>query len=295
MTATVEANGITIAYETFGDPQDPPVLLIMGLGVQLLGWDDEFCERLTRRGHHVIRFDNRDVGLSTHFHDEPMGDLMAVLGGDTSTATYFLDDMADDTAGLVAALGLDAVHLVGVSMGGMIAQVTAIRHPERVRSLTSIMSTTGDRSVGQATQEAVTVLFQPPAQDREESAERAVQGFRIIGSPGFPPDEERLRDQARRAFDRANDPQGVGRQLTAIFASPDRTPGLRTLRVPAAVIHGAADPLIDVSGGRATAAAIPDCELDVIEGMGHDLPKGAWDRIIDRISETVRRGELAAG
>ncbi|MPZ89414.1 MAG: alpha/beta fold hydrolase [Nitriliruptorales bacterium] len=294
-SSTVTANGIEIAYETFGDPTKPPILLIMGLGVPLLGWEEDLCHQLACSGHLVIRFDNRDVGLSTHLHDAGASDPLAVASGDTATAAYLIDDMADDTSGLIEALGLEAAHLVGVSMGGMIAQAATIRHPARVRSLTSIMSTTGDRSVGQPTQEALVVLMQPLAVTREEGAERAVESFRVLGSPGFPPDEESVRSRALRSFDRAYDPAGVSRQLAAILASADRTPGLREVRAPALVIHGDSDPLIDVSGGRATAAAIPGAELEIIEGMGHDLPRGAWNRMIDRISEIIQRGELIEG
>lgn len=291
----VQSNGIEICYETIGDAANPPVLLIMGLGGQLIGWEDGFCRRLAGRGHCVIRFDNRDAGLSTHVHGKRMGDLLAIAAGDTSTAPYVLEDMADDTAGLMESLRLHAAHLVGLSMGGMIAQATTTRHPERVRSLTTIASNTGDRHVGQPTQEGMAVLFQPPTGTPEEAADRAVENIRLVGSPGFPPDLEGIRDRARRSFERASDPHGVGRQLAALLASPDRTPALHEIRVPTVVIHGDSDPMIDVSGGRATAEAIPGAHLEIIKGMGHDLPRDVWDRIIDLISDNVRRGELAAG
>jgi pimeloyl-ACP methyl ester carboxylesterase len=286
-----QAGDIELAYETFGDPGDPPVLLIMGLATQMLGWPEEFCTALADRGHYVIRFDNRDIGLSTHLHNAPMPNPPAAIAGDTSSASYTLSDMAADTAGLIDALGLDSVHVVGASMGGMIAQTLAIEHPDKVRSLTSIMSTTGDPSVGGASQEALGVLLAPPARSREEAIERTVATFRVIGSPEYELDEEALRERAGLAYDRSYDPLGVGRQLVGILASRDRTPRLRELDVPTLVIHGAADPLVAVSGGRATAEAIPGAELLVIEGMGHDLPRELWPQITDAIASLVERVE----
>jgi pimeloyl-ACP methyl ester carboxylesterase len=282
---------IEIAYETFGRRTDPPLLLVMGLGTQMLGWPDEFCAGLADRGLFVIRFDNRDVGLSTHLDDAPKPDIYAIFGGDTSTVSYTLSDMAAETVGLLDALGIDDAHVVGASMGGMIAQAVAIEHPERVRSLTSIMSTTGDRSVGDATQQAIGALMAPPARTREEAVERSVAGARIIGSPGYELDEAAVRERSGRSFDRAHDPLGVARQFAAVLASPDRTPRLRSLRVPTLVIHGRDDPLVRVSGGEATAAAIPGAELVVIDGMGHDLPRPLWSRITDLIVDLVERVE----
>ena len=291
-------NGLTIAYETLGDPADPPLVLVAGLGRQLVGWPDGFLRALVERGHFVVRFDNRDVGESTHLSDGPQPDLRACLAGDTSSAPYSLSDMAADVAGLLEALGIESAHLAGVSLGGMIAQTVAIEHPERVRSLTSIMSTTGDRSLPQATPEATAVLFQPPSRSREEAMDRAVAGARVIGSPGFPMDEAAIRDVAGRAWDRGYDPGGIARQIAAVQASGERTEALRALRVPALVIHGESDPLIRVEGGRATAAAIEGAELVTIAGMGHDLPRGVWDRIADAIAALVARVErerVAAG
>jgi pimeloyl-ACP methyl ester carboxylesterase len=262
-------SGIDVAFERFGDRQAPPVLLVMGLATQMLGWHEEFCSALVARGLQVIRFDNRDVGLSTHLNDAAPADVMAALSGDTSSAAYRLSDMAADTVGLLDGLGLDSAHIVGASMGGMIAQTIAIEHPDRVRSLTSIMSTTGDPSVGQSTQEALGTLLAPPASSRQEAIERAVAIFRVIGSPGFELDEEDLRARVGMSYDRADDPPGVARQIVAILASADRTARLRSIQVPALVLHGAADPLVDVSGARATAEAIPGAELVVIDGMGH--------------------------
>jgi pimeloyl-ACP methyl ester carboxylesterase len=283
----VGPSGIDVAYERFGDPRLPPVLLVMGLGMQMLGWPDGFCSELVARDLHVVRFDNRDVGLSTHLNDAPSPDVPAALSGDTSTASYTLSDMAADAVGLLDELEIESAHVVGVSMGGMIAQTIAIEHPERVRSLTSIMSTTGDRAVGQGTPEAFGALLSPPASTREGAVDRAVAIFRAIGSPGFEFDEADLRERSALMYDRADDPLGVGRQLLAIFASGDRTARLGSVSAPTLVIHGASDPLIDVSGGRATAQAVAGAELVTIDGMGHDLPRALWPVIATRIAELV--------
>ena len=290
-TSPLVEGDIAIAYETFGNSADPPVLLIMGLGGQLLSWPEDFCQLLVDRGLFVVRFDNRDVGLSTHLPDLPAPDLAAIQRGDLVTAPYTLSDMARDTASLIAALGLDSVHVVGLSMGGMIAQILAIEHPNRVRSLTSIMSTTGDPSVGRSTEEALAHLTQPAASTREEVIDRRLESQRITGSADYPTSEAELRDRAGEAFDRNFDPTGPTRQLAAAFASPDRTAGLAEVRMPSLVIHGADDPLIQVSGGHATAAAIPDAELLVIDGMGHDLPRQLWPQVIERISTHIARAE----
>ena len=289
--AMADVGEVTLAYETFGDRAVPPVLLIMGLATQMLGWPDEFCSALAGRGLFVVRFDNRDIGLSTHLHDAPPADVMAAFAGDTSSPSYTLSDMAADAAGLLEALGIESAHVVGISMGGMIAQTMAIEHSARVRSLTSIMSTTGDRSVGTATEAAMAVLLAAPATNRDEAMQRAVTTYRVIGSPGYPFDEERVRDVAARSYDRAYDPPGVGRQLLAILASGDRTPRLADVRTPTLVIHGADDPLVDVSGGRATAQAIPGAKLVVLEGMGHDLPRDLWPVLVDHITDLVRSVE----
>jgi pimeloyl-ACP methyl ester carboxylesterase len=285
--------GIELAYERFGDPAAPPVLLVMGLGTQMLGWPEDFCAALEDRGLQVIRFDNRDIGLSTHLDSAPEPDVMAALQGDMSSASYRLSDMAADTAALLDALAMESAHVIGASMGGMIAQALAIEHPKHVRSLTSIMSSTGDQSVGQATPEALTALLSPPAANREEAMERSVAIFRVIGSPGFPLDEEELRERAGLSYDRAYDPAGVTRQLVGVLASPDRTEGLRSLDFPTLVIHGAQDPLVHVSGAHATAAAVPGAELVVFEGMGHDLPRALWPEIVAHVDRLVQRGERA--
>jgi pimeloyl-ACP methyl ester carboxylesterase len=287
--ATASANGLEIAYETFGNRSDPPILFIHGLATQMLGWPDELCSELADRGHFLVRFDNRDVGLSTHLHDAPPVELQALLRGDLSSAPYRLSDMASDTVGLMDALGLDSAHLVGASMGGTIAQTVAIEHPHRVRTLTSIMSTTGSPSVGQPSAAAMAAILAPPATDREGAIARTIGAYRVVGSPGFPFDEEGLRDRTGRAFDRAHDPPGVMRQLAAVVASGDRTERLRDVRVPTLVIHGREDPLANVSGGKATADAIPDAELVIYDGMGHDLPRALWPDLLDRITRLCER------
>jgi pimeloyl-ACP methyl ester carboxylesterase len=285
----VRVGDIEIAYETFGRREDPPVVLVMGLATQMIGWPDDFCRELAGRGHFVVRFDNRDIGLSTHLHDAGAPDMMAVFGGDHSSVAYALTDLADDTVGLLDALGLDGVHLVGASMGGMIAQLVALRAPERVRTLTSIMSTTGDPTVGGASDAALALMLRPPAGDRDGAVQRVVDTYRVVGSPGFEFDEAALRDRAGLSFDRAYDPAGVARQLAAVVTTPDRTHDLKALPMPCLVIHGADDALVDVSGGRATAAAIPEAGLLVVDGMGHDLPRAVWPQLIERMTALFGR------
>jgi pimeloyl-ACP methyl ester carboxylesterase len=282
---------IELAYESFGDPGDPPLLLVMGLATQMIGWPDEFCAGLADRGLFVVRFDNRDIGLSTHLDDRGAPDILAILGGDRSNVAYPLADLADDTAGLLDALHLDSAHVVGASMGGMVAQLVAIRHPDRVRSLTSIMSTTGNPAVGMPAEAAMGVLLAPPATDRASAIQRAVDTYRVIGSPGFEFDEQALRERAGLSYDRRYNPAGVARQLAAILTTADRTADLGAVDVPTLVIHGEQDSLVHVSGGRATAAAIPGAELLVIDGMGHDLPRAIWPEVTDRITALVERAE----
>jgi pimeloyl-ACP methyl ester carboxylesterase len=282
-TERATVGGVDLAYETFGDIDNPPLLLIAGLATQMLGWDEQFCMQLADNGFRVIRFDNRDLGLSTHLHDADVPNIRALLLGATrSTAPYTLVDMADDTAGLLDALGLESAHVVGMSMGGMIAQQLAISHPHRIRSLTSMMSTPS-RKVGQARRRAQRVLFLPQPTHQEAAAQRALRVYRVIGSPGYPLDERRVADVARRSFARGNNPAGVARQYAAIVVSPDRSPGLRTLTVPTLVVHGKDDPLIRVDGGRATAGAVPGARLVVFPGMGHDLPEQLWPQLVDEI------------
>ncbi|WP_228389208.1 alpha/beta fold hydrolase [Cumulibacter manganitolerans] len=285
MVQTIEANGLELAFDERGDAGAPPLLLVAGLGMQLTGWRDGFCDALASRGLRVIRYDNRDSGLSTHLDDAPAPDLSAVRGGDLSSVTYTLRDLAADAAGLLDALGIDQAHVVGMSMGGMIVQQLALDFPQRVASLTSIMSTTGDRAVGAATAEATAALMTPVPLDRAQAIDKLTADSRVIGSPGFAFDEEAVRARHAAAFDRAVYPVGTARQFAAIAVSPDRTPALRGLSVPALVIHGADDPLIAVSGGEATAAAIPGSRFVAYDGMGHDLPEELWEQIADEIAQ----------
>jgi pimeloyl-ACP methyl ester carboxylesterase len=282
---------IDVAYQQFGPAGAPPVLLVMGLASQMVSWPDGFCEALASHGLRVTRFDNRDVGLSSHITDAPRPDIRAALFGDTSSASYDLSDMAADAVGLLDSLDMDSAHIVGASMGGMIAQLIAIEHPDRVRSLTSIMSNTGDRAVGQAKPEALGALLSPPAKSREEAMDRAVAIFGVIGSPGFEHDEADLRARTGLAYERSHDPAGVARQMLAVAASNERTAALGSVSVPTLVLHGADDPLVDVSGGQATASAIPGAELVVFDGMGHDLPRALWPDMTDRIAELVQRAQ----
>lgn len=255
----------------------------------MIGWPDEFCQDLVSHGFLVVRFDNRDSGLSSKIEEGPEPDLVAAYFGDFSSASYTLDDMADDAAGLLRAIGIEAAHLVGLSMGGMIAQAFAIHHPERTLSLCSIMSTTGGRDVGQPTSEAMDHLVRPPANTREECVEAAVASHRLLGSPAHPTDEEEVRRAAVRYYERCHYPEGVARQLCAILASGDRTDLLAQVSVPTLVIHGAEDELIQPSGGEATAKAIPGAELMMVDGMGHDLPAGLWPAIAEAIAANAAR------
>ena len=290
--AKVGPAGIDIAYQRLGDPDAPLVLLIMGIGAQSVNWPEGFCRALADRGLQLVRFDNRDSGLSTHLSDRRPANLPAALAGDFSSASYTLPDMAADAVGLLDALGCEKAHVVGASMGGFIAQTMAIEHPDRVRSLTSMMSTTGNPKVGQASPEAMREVFGgPPAVTRDEVIRLMLRVSRAVGSPAYPADEEEVAAAAGRAYDRSYDPAGTARQAVATVASGDRTERLRQLRVPALVIHGLADRMCDVSGGRATAEAIPGAELVLIEGMGHNLAPGLRRQLAERIAEFVWRVE----
>jgi len=278
---TAHGNGIDIEYVTSGDPSDPPLLLVMGLGAQLIAWPEGFVDQLTARGFFTVRYDNRDSGLSTKFDGVP--DFARLFSGDAGSVPYTIEDMADDAVALLDDLGLERVHVVGVSMGGMITQALVINHPGRFLSACSIMSTTGDRNVGAPTGEAVAALLRPAAGSREEAVTASLAGSKVISSPGFPFDVDLMTRRAELAYDRSYSPDGTARQLAAILGSPDRTAGLARVALPFLVIHGEADPLVDVSGGKATAAAVPGSELVLIPGMGHDLPEAVWDQIIDAI------------
>jgi pimeloyl-ACP methyl ester carboxylesterase len=284
--------GIDIAYQRLGNPDAPPVLLIMGIAAQSIHWPDAFCHALADHGLQVVRFDNRDAGLSTHLTDASPADLPAALAGDLSPASYTLSDMAADAVGLLDALGVEKAHVVGASMGGQIAQTMAIEHPGRVRSLTSMMSTTGNPSAGLPSAEVLREVFSgPPAVTRDEVIQQMLRAVRAVGSPGYPSDEKEIAERAGRAYDRCYDPASIARQAVATVASGDRTGKLRHLKVPTLVIHGLADRMCDASGGRATAEAIPGAELILIEGMGHDLPPGLRSQLAARIAEFVWRVE----
>jgi len=289
----VAANGIQIAYDVFGESSSPPLVLVMGLGGQMILWDVEFCEQLAEKGHFVIRFDNRDVGLSTKFEEAGIPDVMAAMiasmQGEPVESSYSLDDMADDAAGLLDALNIDKAHICGVSMGGMIAQVFAYRNPSRILSLTSIMSNTGNPELPQGKPEALMVVTTPAPEEREAFIEYGIKFWQTIGSPGFPFDEERVRKMSAESYDRSYYPQGMARQFMAILAHGDRRSSLGSVTVPTLVIHGADDPLVPVEGGKDTAAAVPGAELFIIEGMGHDLPRGAWPQIVDAISNHSKK------
>jgi pimeloyl-ACP methyl ester carboxylesterase len=283
----VKLNGIEIVYDTFGDPSAAPMLLIMGLGEQMIAWDEDFCKQLATQGYWVIRFDNRDVGLSTRLDDASVPDILALMQtmaqGEAPQAPYTLGDMADDVVGLLDTLAVESAHVVGISMGGMIAQEMAIHHPGRVRTLTSIMSTTGDPELPPPKPEAQIILVTPPPTDREGYLEHALKIWQVLSGPGFPMDEGRIRERAGRSFDRGLSPTGTARQLAAILTSGSRREALRSVKVPTLVIHGNADPLVPVECGKDTANSIPGAELMIIEGMGHDLPLEVAPRVIEAI------------
>jgi pimeloyl-ACP methyl ester carboxylesterase len=291
---TVRANGIELCYEIFGDADAEPMLLIMGLGAQMIQWDDNFCRQLADRGFRVIRFDNRDIGKSSQLSGgtrlTPFELLKLRLLNIPVSAPYKLSDMAQDTIGLMDALKIRSAHLVGVSMGGMIAQEIAITFPERVRSLTSIMSTTGNPKVPPPTRQATAMLMAPPVMTKQEYLERFAQTWKILRVGSFPEDEALDRTRAERNFERGLNPAGVGRQLRAILASGSRKQRLRSVKAPTLVIHGTVDPLVRPEGGQDTAASIPGAKLLMIEGMGHALPIPMWPQIIDAIDQHAHVG-----
>jgi pimeloyl-ACP methyl ester carboxylesterase len=286
---TARANGIDLCYEIFGRDDAEPMLLIMGLGAQMILWDDEFCQQLASRGFRVIRFDNRDIGKSSKLTGgkplKPLELLKLRFLKIPVEAPYRLRDMAEDTIGLMDVLGIKSAHLVGASMGGMIAQEIAISFPQRVRSLTSIMSTTGNPKVPPPTREAGAMLMAPPPKTKEEFFVRFAQTWKVLRVGHFPLDEAKDRERAERVFERGLNPAGVGRQLRAILASGSRKERLRAVKAPTLVIHGTVDPLVRPEGGKDTAASIPGAKLMMVDGMGHAIPIPMWPQIIDAIDK----------
>jgi pimeloyl-ACP methyl ester carboxylesterase len=291
---TCRVGDVDIAYETFGSPGDPAMLLVMGLATQMIAWHDDFCGELAGRGYRVIRFDNRDVGRSSAMRHLPAPTMRQLALRSKKAAAYTLADMAGDAIGLLDHLGVERAHVVGASMGGMIAQTIAFEHPERALSLASIMSNTGARFSGQPALATYQVLLGTPPKERDAYVEHVVRTYKVIGSPDFDRDEDDLRRMAGRSYDRGRNPAGSGRQLAAIIAAGDRSKRLAEIGAPTVVIHGTKDKLVSPSGGTATAKAIPDARLVRVEGMGHDLPRGAWPQIIGAIVENAARaGEPA--
>jgi pimeloyl-ACP methyl ester carboxylesterase len=286
-------NGIDVYYEVFGDPDDPPLLLVNGLGSQSISYDDDLVQGFVDRGFYVIRFDNRDVGLSTKIETPglELGAAVAqAMSGQAVDAPYTLTTMAADAIGLLDHLGVESAHIFGMSMGGMIVQTIAIEHPARVRSMTSVMSTTGERQYGAPTGEAAAVLVRPAAKSRDEAIANSIESSTIIGTPSEH-DEARYRRRAEAAYDRCYCPPGVARQIIGIMASGSRADALRQLEVPTLVIHGTLDPLVGVTGGERTAELVPGAELLLIEGMGHDLPPVHWPQIIEAVTTLVGKVE----
>jgi pimeloyl-ACP methyl ester carboxylesterase len=283
-------DGVRLCYETFGDESRPALLLVMGLGTQMIGWHADFCSQLADRGFFVVRYDNRDSGRSTHLDHRPPPTTAEILTRRHRNPAYTLGDMADDGIGLLDQLGVDAAHVVGASMGGMLAQLMAAWWPDRVRSLVSIMSSTGSLFSGQPALRLYPHFAARPPRTKEEYIERLVKIFGIIGSPGFERQEDDLRLLAETSYDRGADAAGSGRQLAAIQSGGSRVRDLRRIKAPTLVIHGKADLLVRPSGGRATARAIPNARLHLIDGMGHDLPRGAWPQIIDGIVQNAAAG-----
>ena len=293
--ANVQANGIQIEYDTFGKRSGRPLLLVMGLGAQMIHWRKEFCQQLADAGHFVVRYDNRDVGLSTKFEKAGLPDIAAIMTqmaeGKPVTAPYTLNDMADDGIGLLDALDIPAAHICGASMGGMIVQAMAIRYTPRVKSVTSIMSSTGNRELPPAKPEAMAALMSPAGTNREEVVARSVRIAKIIGSPAYPATEEETRARALEAFERSFYPIGVARQMAAVASHGNRKPALQKLDIPALIIHGKADPLATVEGGLDTHEALRGSKLMLIDGMGHDLPQQVWPQIVAGIAALTKAAD----
>jgi pimeloyl-ACP methyl ester carboxylesterase len=287
------ANGIEIEYETFGQSSDPPLLLVNGFTSQMIGWDEGFCQALADRGFYVIRFDNRDAGLTTKLdgREVDLAALMAARAGNgpVPEVPYTLSDMSDDGFGLLTALGIEAAHIAGASMGGMIVQTMAIEHPERVLSLTSIMSTTGEPDYFKSDPAAMQALLTPPPTERGAYIDNSATSWKLFASPRYY-DEDKIRDRAARSYDRMFYPEGAARQMGAITASGSRADGLRKLRVPTLVIHGRADTLILPMGGERTAELVPAANLLLCNDMGHDVPEPLWPLIADTVASNARSG-----
>ncbi len=298
--AQIQANGVTLEYDTTGSKSGDPLLLIMGLGAQMTRWPDAFRQQLADRGFYVIHFDNRDVGLSTHLSDAPVPDLRAVVAavreGRRPDVPYRLEDMAQDAVSLLDALGVERAHIVGASMGGMIAQLVAADHPEHTLSLTSIMSTTGNPALPPAKPEAMAVLSNRPPHPSDEKAylDHSVRSSRTTGSPAYPADEAVLRANLLAEVKRSYNPAGFGRQMAAINATGDRREKLKTITAPTVIVHGADDPLVPVEGGHDTAENIPGAEIVIIPGMGHDLPPALFGQMIDAIAGVAARARALA-
>ena len=290
-----QVGDVELCYETFGDPGDPALLLAMGLGTQMLAWHEDLCREFVARGFQVIRYDNRDCGRSTWFENVPPPRPGEIIRRRPRQVAYTLDDMADDAAGLLDHLGIGSAHVMGASMGGMIAQMLAANHPDRVLSLTSIMSSTGSRFTGQPHPRVLPLLLRKPARSKEEYVRSLTGMFRVIGSPGFEHDWDELRRFLEQGYERGVTAAGTGRQMAAILASGNRTPALRRITAPTLVIHGSADKLVLPSGGKATARAFPGARLLMIRGMGHDMPRAAWPQMVDAIVENTRRAPVPVG
>lgn len=294
---TTSANGIELYFDSFGNDTDPTLLLVPGLGAQCVGFDEPLCRQIAALGVRVVRYDNRDVGLSTHLDGievDAMAAFVAAMADQTVEAPYTLSDMAADGMALLDSLGVDAAHIVGTSMGGMIAQTMTIEHPDRVRSLTSVYSTTGEKDVGLPDPEVLTGLMgiMAPSPDRASRVAQGIELARLIGTRSVF-DEDRVRVRTEMFVDRADDPAGTGRQMVAILASGSRADELPGITVPTLVLHGDADPLIDISGGVRTAELVPDAEFRALDGMGHDLPPQYWDRVVDGIAVAVTAAPAA--
>jgi pimeloyl-ACP methyl ester carboxylesterase len=295
--AKIDANSIQIEYETFGEPDSPALLLIIGFACQLIDWDEELCRQLAQQGHYVIRFDNRDAGLSSKIDDAGVPDIMKTMEaqkkGETVNPPYTFDDMAADAVGLLDALGIKKAHMCGMSMGGMIAQTIALNYPERVLSLISIYSNTGNPEDPKAKPEVMELLLTPAPEEREAFIKLNMTILNTIAGPGFPYDQEWLRKHSALAYDRSCYPPGVVRQFAAILTQKNRRPALGSLTIPTLVIHGSDDPLVPLECGKNTAAAIPVAKLIIIDGMGHNLPHGGpWPQIIDAIIDHTHKVDV---